>query len=482
MNNDFYEDIYTKNIEPLYGEKRMDIDDVLLLKNNNYPHLYSIQNRVDLTNLDVYSIDPDGCLDADDAFSITNINGNITLYIHIADPTEYIELHSDLWLSIEHKIITKYPSNRMPIHLMPIEIMEKSSLMENDYGMIKNAISIKVEIDNYTFLPRNNIQLLFSKIKVKNENYYSYELASKHVENIECFKIGLMISEALLLKRSEKTIGVKLNDLNQSFISYDCGIPYLHVDSRLEKKMKQMIAEFAILANSFIGTYLKIHFDGIGIFRTCDSSLLNINLDSNINGEDLIHEIIVNGIQASYIEKVASHDLVGVDEYIHFTSPIRRASDCICHYLLKYLYLKNLGQTVLNEPFQIEKLKDLNFNCTFETKKFKKIQYKDNKFRYIQIMNLMLKDSNHLKLKYYFTSYKQPFLNLIICNINDFNIYLSYTLKVYGLNIDFNYNEILNNNIINEINISYVNCLGKFDEGSIPELDDKILNFLFLKK
>ena len=481
MNNDFYEDIYTENIEPLYGEKRIDVDDILLLKNNNYPHLYSIQNRVDLTNLDVYSIDPEGCLDADDAFSITNINGNITLYIHIADPTEYIELHSDLWLSIEHKIITKYPSNRMPIHLMPIEIMEKSSLMENDYGMIKNAISIKVEIDNYTFLPRNNIQLLFSKIKVKNENSYSYELASKHVENIECFKIGLMISEALLLKRSEKTIGVKLNDLNQSFISYDCGIPYLHVDSRLEKKMKQMIAEFAILCNSFIGTYLKIHFDGIGIFRTCDSSLLNINLDSNINGEDLIHEIIVNGIQASYIEKVASHDLVGVDEYIHFTSPIRRASDCICHYLLKYLYLKNLGMLKLNEPFQIEKLKDLNFNCTFETKKFKKIQYKDNKFRYIQIMNLMLKDSNYLKLKYYFTSYKQPFLNLIICNINDFNIYLSYTLKVYGLNIDYNFSGIINNNIY-EININYVNCMGKFDEGSIPELDEQIMNFLFLKK
>ena len=34
MNNDFYEDIYTENIEPLYGKKRIDVDDVLLLKNN----------------------------------------------------------------------------------------------------------------------------------------------------------------------------------------------------------------------------------------------------------------------------------------------------------------------------------------------------------------------------------------------------------------------------------------------------------------
>jgi len=32
------------------------------------------------------------------------------------------------------------------------------------------------------------------------------------------------------------------------------------------------------------------------------------------------------------------------------------------------------------------------------------------------------------------------------------------------------------------INISFVNCLGKFDEGSIPELDEQIMNFVFLHK
>ena len=34
------------------------------------PHMYNIHNRIDMTMYNTYSIDPDGCEDADDAFSI----------------------------------------------------------------------------------------------------------------------------------------------------------------------------------------------------------------------------------------------------------------------------------------------------------------------------------------------------------------------------------------------------------------------------
>ena len=65
-----------------------------MLKNNKYPHLYSIENRIDLTNLDVYSIDPEGCLDADDAFSITNIDGNIILYFEMVLMTLFLVMNT----------------------------------------------------------------------------------------------------------------------------------------------------------------------------------------------------------------------------------------------------------------------------------------------------------------------------------------------------------------------------------------------------
>ena len=75
--------------------------------------------------------------------------------------------------------------------------------------------------------------------------------------NIEAFNIGLLISEGLQNIRSKYTKGVKLNDLTIAYTKFDNNKAYLYQDTKNEKLMKQMIAEFAIFANSFIGEYLK---------------------------------------------------------------------------------------------------------------------------------------------------------------------------------------------------------------------------------
>jgi exoribonuclease R len=469
MDNDHFEFKYTNNIECLYGIRRHDTTDKLLLDDNDLPHIYSIDNRVDLTDIETFSIDPEGCEDADDAFSIYYEEQKLFLAIHIADPTEFINIDSSLWSNIEKTIITKYPSNRKPIHMIPHEIMEKSSLMDNKFGDLKKAITILTEVDDKTYLPIGKVQLLFSNVKLKKENSLNYLDASMQIDTNNCLTLGLKISEALQLKRSSRTIGTKLNGVSASIIAYNNKIPYLYQNTLNEMKMKHMIAEFAIFANSFVGEYLKINFDGIGIFRTCNArDFINDENYKNLSGNDLLHEIITNGIHAEYINKVASHDLVGSSEYTHFTSPIRRASDCICHYLLKYIYLKNnnYDDNSIKLPFTIEKLYKLSEQCVIESKKIKKMQYTDNKFRLIQILHLMLKESYApIGLSYFITGYKSRFLNLIINKINDFNVYISYTLMIN----EYEYEH--NPSIIYEINITRVKCLGKFDQGSIPELD-----------
>jgi len=353
--------------------------------------------------------------------------------------------------------------------MIPHEIMEKSSLMDNKFGDLKKAITILTEVDDKTYLPIGKVQLLFSNVKLKKENSLNYLDASMQIDTNNCLTLGLKISEALQLKRSSRTIGTKLNGVSASIIAYNNKIPYLYQNTLNEMKMKHMIAEFAIFANSFVGEYLKINFDGIGIFRTCNArDFINDENYKNLSGNDLLHEIITNGIHAEYINKVASHDLVGSSEYTHFTSPIRRASDCICHYLLKYIYLKNnnYDDNSIKLPFTIEKLYKLSEQCVIESKKIKKMQYTDNKFRLIQILHLMLKESYApIGLSYFITGYKSRFLNLIINKINDFNVYISYTLMIN----EYEYEH--NPSIIYEINITRVKCLGKFDQGSIPELD-----------
>ena len=463
MSNNYYYK-YDKFIEPLYGNKRDNNIDSKLIIDNHLPHIYQINDRVDMTKYETYSIDPDGCEDADDAFSIYEEDNKLFLAIHIADPTEHINIDSSLWKNIEERVVTRYPSNKKPIHMIPNEVMEKSSLMVNKYGSLKMAITILTEIDKETYSPINKIKLLFTKIKVKKENALSYYQAGSLFYSSHNISICNMISEAMFKKRSGKTKATILNEVSYSYVKYENNEPNLYKDSPTERIMKHMIAEFAIFANSFIGEYLKINFGGAGLYRVCPAKEWLNTVYSGITGQELLNEIIVNGIKAEYISTVDSHDLVGSPEYIHFTSPIRRLSDCVCHYLLKYIHLKNIGHE-LSIPFNNIQLKKYSNDCSTVAKNIKNIQYKDTKFRLIETMNNMLIQNSMVNIRYYISSYTNMFLNIIICNINEHSVYLSYTLRIPSLQTDFTIKNV--NNLI----ITKVNCVGKFDQGSIPELD-----------
>ena len=51
--------------------------------------------------------------------------------------------------------------------MMPNDIMERASLMDNKHGCVKMALTIVTEIDEATHTPVGKIRLLFTKIKVK---------------------------------------------------------------------------------------------------------------------------------------------------------------------------------------------------------------------------------------------------------------------------------------------------------------------------
>ena len=468
MNNSLYENAYTNIVEPKYGIKRDIIQDEILTNNIiTNTHMYSINSneRVNMTAYNTYSIDPIGCKDADDAFSIYTENEKLYFAIHIADPTEYIELNSNLWNDIVNRTTTKYPSNRAPIHMMPHRVLELSSLLGTYEGNTKNAITVLTEINSTTYEPINEIKLLFTTIFVKKENAFTYRDAAIVCDEINAFNIGLKISETLKAKRSLKTKGIKLNEISTSYPIYEDNHVYLYEDEPQERLMKQMIAEFAILANSFVGEYLKLNLN-TGIFRTCVASEWLQTIYNEISGEELLQEIITNGIRADYMSNIESHDLVGMPEYCHFTSPIRRLSDCICHYLLKYIYFKHQNYNI---PFSERELEQLATKCMKITRFEKKNQYLDIKFRLLQVMANMIFLNKKIDIEYYITSYSGLFLNIIICNINNFHVHMSYTLRIR------NYLKDINPKEKHILTITHVNCFTTYDENTIPELDKHIL-------
>ena len=82
----------------------------------------------------------------------------------------------------------------------------------------------------------------------------------------------------------------------------------------------------------------------------------------------------------------------------------------------------------------------------------------------------MLLTCESIDIVYYVTSYTRGFLNIIINKINEHTVYLSYTLRINDIQTEYTLKEE------KQLVITEVNCLGKFDEGSIPELDN-----LFIK-
>ena len=287
-------------------------------------------------------------------------------------------------------------------------------------------------------------------------------------DELTAFHIGLKISEALKSNRSLKTKGIKLNEVSTSYPIYDTDDVYLYEDTKEERLMKQMIAEFAIFANSFVGEYLKINLN-TGIFRTCNASEWLQTIYNEISGQELLQEIITNGIRADYMSNIASHDLVGMPEYCHFTSPIRRLSDCVCHYLLKYIYFNN-NNSNYNIPFSEQELDQLATKCMKITRFEKKNQYLDIKFRLLQVMHNMILKNNKIDIEYYITSYSGLFLNIIICKINRFNVHMSYTLRIRDYLKEINPKEKY------VLTITQVNCFTHYDENTLPELDSHILN------
>ncbi|OQS06525.1 DIS3-like exonuclease 1, partial [Thraustotheca clavata] len=73
-----------------------------------------LQNRRDLRNTHrVFSVDPPGCQDIDDAMSITQLpNGNYELGVHIADVSHFVEADSSLDKEAQHRATTVYLVDR----------------------------------------------------------------------------------------------------------------------------------------------------------------------------------------------------------------------------------------------------------------------------------------------------------------------------------------------------------------------------------
>jgi len=396
-------------------------------------------HRKDLRHLHVYTIDPSGSTDADDAFSlyIHPTNGTTHLYIHIADPTAYFTRDHPLFNFIIENGVTQYPTFRPPHHMFPDNVVEKMSLIHGE----KRALTVEYTWHEETFI---GSKLFFSLIMCDKTRRYSYReaatLANASVEaglQHTLSEPSTTLHHALLLsnmlaKQRDDTFKI-LNDLHPSHVVERNGSIYMEKIDIQEQRMKRMIAEFAIATNGVVAKYLY-NYDPTYIFtRECNAEQLKKMNYHYGSAEDLLTAIVSNGITACYTREANKHELVGVSLYTHSTSPLRRATDVIVHFMVKEAYrVQSIIQEENNNLTREFTLANLSYyadKCNVADKKHKNLQFSDFKFRYYQAIALLMQREGSVTIKYYVNSIVRKFINLRITDINDHKVSISYVIR-----------------------------------------------------
>ena len=305
----------------------------------------NIEDRTNQRDWHIFSIDPDGCLDFDDAFSIKKldeVNNTHIVSIYIANVSIWIDA-LNLWDSFSKRVSTIYlPDKRRP--MIPTILSEGLCSLQQNVTRI--ALTMDITIKNNEII---DIKYCNSFIKVcKN---YVYE------EN------------KLLIDKNYQDLLEVTQNLSTKF-KYITNIKDSH----------DVVTYLMILMNYYCAVELLKH--KTGIFRSAINKNIGNEMSSlpaNLPNDVLGFIKIWNSTAGQYIngselidKEQTRHDILNMEAYIHITSPIRRLVDLLnMIQFQKCLSLTNLSENV--DEFYGKWLSELDYiNTTMRS--IRKIQ------------------------------------------------------------------------------------------------------------
>ena len=310
--------LYTKNVHPtnLVSKCNKKIKDYLkqtplttCIQNilNNPAGYGHIDIDIDLKKEkeSIFTIDPPGCVDRDDALSIIKTDNPhiFKIRVYIANVWLWIKLF-DLWELLEKTNCSTIYLPDFNRNMLPTELSENiCSLDEGDIPHFTFVMEFEINISEKTVKPILIPEIITQKGICISKNF-DYE--SKSLLKYSPYRLLLQITREIVpdIKDSHELVAYWMMQMNTS----------------LAKEM-----------------YLK----KIGIFRTTNSKTeVNVNLNSS---SSFLH-IWEHAISGKYIEYSDNnnnfhHQILNVSHYMHFTSPIRRKVDIYNQFYWMSAYL-----------------------------------------------------------------------------------------------------------------------------------------------
>lgn len=328
-----------------------------------------VERRIDLRDLNAFTIDGADAKDLDDAVSIEKLdNGNYRLGVHIADVTHYVRERTALDKEAYKRGNSVYLIDRV-IPMLPKEL--SNGICSLNPNVDRLTLSIFMEIDkNGSIIDHEIVEgVISSKARLvyddvsnllENDDKDAFEKLKDVAEDLKMMEELCQI----LYHKREKRGSIDFDFPEAKIILDDNGIP-VEIDKEDRRIANRMIEEFMLACNETIAERMYwtempflyriheepdmekinefnkfIHNFGYIIKGTQEVHPKDLqSLTKEVKGkkeETLINTLLLRSLKkARYSSEKDIHFGLAAKYYCHFTAPIRRYPDLQIHRIIK---------------------------------------------------------------------------------------------------------------------------------------------------
>ena len=320
-------------------------------------------NRLDYTMVPTFTIDPDDAKDFDDAISVrVQENKTFEVGVHIADVSHYVREGSKIDIEAAQRGNSVYLVDEV-IPMIPEELSNDICSLKE--GAPRNCFSVIFKFDNDLKIVSFNI----TKTKIISNKRFTYCEAQSILDKKEGAlfnELSIIKKLAQKLRRKRKSSGaIMFNKKEMGFRLNDQKSP-IDIFVKESYFTQKIIEELMLLTNITVANFLKSKNKSNAVFRVHDIpdkdkllSLKNLAFEFNYNidisnkiavrkslnkllekvegttEQGLFEPLVIRSMaKAEYSSKNIGHYGLSLNDYVHFTSPIRRYADLIIHRII----------------------------------------------------------------------------------------------------------------------------------------------------